>query len=210
VAVGRSGGRAVREGLLIASAIAGGAVPLDAQLSVRVAVGAQYSSALVHDSIVTPFTVQPALAPALALAVVAPLQHGWAVQAMLDGSSSQLERHDVSGATTDLGRVGAAAFTVGLRHRVRGRFAAAGAVGALKYFPSDEQGIFRSGSGPLAGLGMLTVDYQVTTGPGAGFALEARYDVHAFTTPALQQEGFTSSQLVHRVSLSLRAGTGRP
>jgi hypothetical protein len=201
---------AVREGLLIASALAGGAVPLDAQLSVRVSAGVRYSSALVHDSIVTPLSVQPAPAPALAISVVAPLQHGWAVQAMLDGSSSEVVRHDANGATTDLGRVGAASFTVGLQHRVRGSFAATGAVGALKYFPSDEQGIFRLGSGPLAGLGMLTVEYRLPLAPRAGLALEARYDIHAFTTPALEQEGFTSSQTVHRVSLSLRVGAGRP
>jgi hypothetical protein len=209
MAVGRSGGRAVREGLLIAAALAGWAVPLDAQLSVRISAGVRYSSALVHDSIVTPFAVRPALAPALACTVVAPLQRGWAVQAMLDGSSSQLVRRDAGGSTTDLGRLSTATFTVGLRHRVRARFAATGAVGALKYFPSEDRGIFRLGSGPLAGVGMLALDYRPPLGANVGLAVEARYDVHAFTTPALEQEGFASPQLVHRVSLSLRAGAGR-
>lgn len=196
--------------MLLLAALAGLASPLGAQLSLRISAGVRYSSALVHDSIVTPFTVRPALAPALACTAVAPLQHGWAVQATLDGSSSQMVRREASGAATDLGRLSAATFTVGLRHRVRGGLTAAGAVGALKYFPSDERGIFRLGNGPLAGLGSLTVDYRVPLGAGLGLAVEARYDVHAFTTPALDQEGFGSSQLVHRVSLSLRAGGGRP
>jgi hypothetical protein len=182
----------------------------EAQLSLRVSAGVRYSSPLVHDSIVTPFDVRPALAPAVAVTIAAPLRHGWAVQATLDGSSSQLVRHDAGGATAELGRLTAATFAVGLRRRLPAGLAAAGAVGALKYFPADETGIFRLGSGPLAGLGVVTLDYHLPLGGRARLAFEARYDVHRFTTPALDEEGFTSARTVQRVSLSLRMGTRIP
>jgi hypothetical protein len=46
-------------------------------------------------------------------------------------------------------------------------------------------------------------------GKKLGFAVEARYDIHGFTTPALRDEGFTSARAVHRVTLSIRANTRR-
>jgi hypothetical protein len=179
----------------------------EAQLSLRVSAGIRYSSTLVHDSIVAPFDVRAALAPAVALTITAPLERGWAAQATFDGSSSHLVRHDAGGATADLGRLTAATVAVGLRRRLPAGFAAAAAVGALKYFPADETGIFRLGSGPLAGLGVLTLDYRLPLGGRARLALEVRYDVHRFSTPALDEEGFTSARTVQRVSLSLRTGT---
>jgi len=51
----------------IASGLLSAAGGLRAQLSLHAALGARYSSALVHDSIVAPFDLRPAMAPALAI-----------------------------------------------------------------------------------------------------------------------------------------------
>lgn len=167
----------------------------------------RYSSALVHDSIVTPFSVLPGLAPTVTLAARTPLRGRWSVEAMLDGSTSQLERRDPNGATANLGRLTAVSLTIGLERRIRERLAATLGVGALRYSPATESGIFRSGAGALAGLGALTLEYRL--GSRFPLAVAARYDVHAFSTPALQDEGFGSPRAVHRLAITLRAATGR-
>src|SRR5207302_10793315 len=137
---------------------------LPAQLLVRAALGARYTSTLVHDSIVTPFDVRPALAPALAVTAATPVGERWTAQATLDFSSSTLERHDVGGGTTRLGRVSTLAFTVGLRRPLAAGFAASLGVGGVKYFPANATGIFRQGSGAIAGLGAITVEYAPAAG----------------------------------------------
>lgn len=177
--------------------------PLRAQLSLQPSLGLRYTSAMVRDAIVTPLTVRPALAPTLAVTVTTPLQRGWGGQATLDVATSMLERHDADGTTTDLGRLSTLAFTVGVRRGVAaGLFVAAGA-GGLKYFPARESGIFREGSS-LAGLGMVTVEYAPAAVARYGLAVQARYDVHRFITPALRSEGFDSPRTVHRVALAAR------
>ena len=81
-------------------------------------------------------------------------------------------------------------------------------VGGLKYLPSEEIGIFREGGGAIAPLGVVSVLYGLPVGARnkpRPLWLEARYDIHGFTTAALKNDGFTASQIVHRVALLLRA-----
>jgi hypothetical protein len=182
---------------------------MPAQLAVEVAAGARYSTALVHDSIVAPFDVQAALAPVVAVVVTRPLEHRWAAQLTLDFSTSTVRRHNAGCSTVSLGRVSTAAFIVGLERRLFAGLSARIGVGGLKYFPGETTGIFRSGSGSIAGLGALAISHALPIGSHFGFAVEARYDVHGFTTPALREEGFTSARPVHRVALTIRARRGR-
>jgi hypothetical protein len=176
-----------------------------AQVSLKPSVGLRYTSTLVHDSIVAPFDVRPALAPVVALALATPLEPGWTFEAALDFSTAGLERHDADGRTAGLGRVSTFTFTVGVRRRFGGGFTAAVGAGGIKDVPAEATGIFRAGASPVAALVALSIDYALPLAPRAGLALEARYDVHGFTTPALRAEGFASSRLVHRVALGLRA-----
>ena len=181
---------------------------LTGQVAVEVSAGARYSSALVRDSIVTPFTVRSALAPAVAVTVTRPLERGWAAQVTLDFSTSALQRHDADGSSIAFGRVSTAAFIVGLERRLPAGFFTRIGIGGLKYIPSENSGMFRLGSGSIAGLGALALGHPLPLGRRYRFAVEARYDVHAFTTPALRDEGFDSPQPVHRVTLTIRAGRG--
>jgi hypothetical protein len=176
--------------------------PLAAQLACTLAFGARAGSALVRDSIVRPFAVRPALAPAVALTVGTPLDRRWTVQATVDLSTAGFARHDAGGSTTDLGHVTTVAFTVGLARHLPAGFDAAAGVGGLKYLPAADAGIFRAGGGAVAPLGALTLSHAVPLARRLAVAL--RYDVHGFITPALRDEGFTSSRTVQRVALALR------
>jgi hypothetical protein len=100
------------------------------------------------------------------------------------------------------------AFTVGLRRPLPAGFAAAVGVGGLKYLPAEATGIFRQGSGAVAGLGAITVEYTPAAGARYGLGVQAHYDVHRFATLALRSEGFDSPRLVHRVMLAVCAGWG--
>jgi len=180
---------------------------LIAQLSLQLGVGARYSSTLVSDSIVAPFDVRPALAPVVAATLAERHEHGWVPTVTLDFSTSNLQRHDADGTTASLSQVTTIAFTVGLTRPLPGGFSAGIGVGGLKYLPSEDTGIFQSGSGAIAGLGALTLGHPLPIG-GQRFTLAARYDIHGFTTPALEDEGFHGLRAVHRVALTLRTAWG--
>jgi len=182
--------------------------PVSGQLAVAVAAGVRYTSTLVHDSIVAPFDVRAALAPTVAVTLATPFERGWAAQATFDFSTSDVRRHDPDGSSVDLGRVSTAAFSVGVLRRLPAGLVARIGGGGLKYLPSERSGIFRSGSGSIAGLGALALSHALPVGKRYHLALEARYDVHGFTTPALRDEGFGSARVVHGVALSVRADAG--
>lgn len=193
--------------LALAAVLWLGAVPLGAQVAVRVSAGARHTTTLVRDSIVTAFDVRPAIAPTIGVAFELPEHRGWAPGVMLDASWSELRRHDAGG-TADLGGVTTFAFTVGLRRALPAGVSAGVRVGALQYLPSREAGVFRDGPGtpfPVAGLALRY-------GPPAlqRFAVEVRYDVHRFTTSALQDAGFDGSRTVHRVALVINADVSSP
>jgi hypothetical protein len=181
---------------------------LTGQVTVEIAAGARYSTALVRDSIVTRFDVGPALAPMVAVTLATLLERGWGAHATVDFSTSGLRRHDADGSSVAFGRVSTAAFIVGLERRLPAGFSARIGIGGLKCIPRDKSGIFRLGGGSVAGLGALALGYAWPGGGRYSLAVEARYDVHGFTTPALRDEGFTSPQIVHRVALTLRASRG--
>lgn len=179
---------------------------LSAQLSLQPSFGIRYTSTLVHDAIVAPLDVRPAIAPVLALAAAAPLQGKWSAEATADVSWSTVERHE-QGATVELGTLTALALQLGVRRQLASRLSGRVSIGALKYFASDRIGMFREGTGvfPLGGAALsygLPLSFALRWGVG----LEARYDLHQFITAALRAQGFTSSRTVHRVAIGVRFG----
>jgi len=183
---------------------------LPAQVSVHLSVGARYTTTLVRDSIVTNFSVRPAIAPALALTVGTPIDTTgkWTVEAILDWSHGDLVRHDQDGSTQSLGGLGTLGLSVGMRRHLRSWLSARVSLGALKYLPASETGIFSLGSGSLSPLGGLAVEAAPPFGARWGLAFETRVDLHRFITPALRVEGFQDSRPVVRVALGVRAGLG--
>jgi hypothetical protein len=203
MAVGRSDGRTVGPVVVIACVVLAVYPPtrLTAQVSFHIALGARYSSTLVHDSLVTPLDLRPALAPALLVSLRDELRPGWSADATLDVSPSGLRRHETGG-SFDVGSVTAVAFTVGLRRHFAPGASARLGVGGLRYLAS-QTGVFREGSGGVFPLGTVAATYAVG---GHGLELEARYDVHQFITPALRTEGFSGSRPVHRLAILVRIG----
>ena len=179
---------------------------LTAQVSFHVALGARYSSALVHDSIVTSVDLQPAIAPALLVAVRQVLSARLSADITLDVAPTGLRRHEAGG-SFDAGSVTTAAFTVGLRRALPWGLSGRAGFGALRYLGASD-GVFREGSGGLFPLGTLAVAIAPPS-LSRRLELEARYDVHRFITPALRSDGFTGARPVHRLALLVRLGWGR-
>jgi hypothetical protein len=176
---------------------------LPAQVSLHAGLGARYSSALVHDSIVVPVDIQPAIGPALTLAVSERTRGAWTPDATLDVSFSALQRHE-NGATSKVVSLTTIGFTVGFAHAIKTGLAARVGLGAIKYLPSEETGLFRDGSG-ITALGAASVQWLPTPTSTRGIGVTLRYDIHGFTTPALHTEGFTTRQVVHRLFFGISA-----
>ena len=179
---------------------------LTAQVSFHVALGARYSSALVHDSIGTPVDLRPTIAPAFLVAARQVLNPRWSADITLDVAPSGLRRHETGG-SFDAGSVTTAAFTVGLRRALPWGLSGRAGFGALRYLGASD-GVFREGSGGLFPLGTLAVAIAPPSLSRRRVELEARYDVHRFITPALRSDGFTGARPVHRLALLVRLGWG--
>jgi len=194
--------------IILAAALPLGRLP--AQVAVHLSAGARYTTTLVRDSIVTTFSVRPALAPALALTVGTPIDTTgkWTVEAIIDWSHSDLVRHDQGGSTQSLGGLGTIGVSVGMRRHLSSWLSARASVGGLKYLPASQSGIFSLGSGSLFALGGLALQAEPPFGARWGLAVETRLDLHRFITPALRVEGFQDSRPVVRVALGVRAGLG--
>lgn len=184
--------------------------PLTAQIAIGVSAGARYTTTLVSDSIVTRFSVRPAIAPALALTIGTPIDTTgkWTVEAILDWSHSDLVRHDQDGSTQSLGGLGTLGVSVGMRRHLLSWLSARASLGALKYLPASQTGIFSLGGGSLSPLGGLAVEAAPPFGARWDLAFETRLDLHQFITPALRAEGFQDSRRVVRLALGVRAGLG--
>lgn len=198
-AVKRLGGWSVRATIPLVVVLTGYPTNrLTAQVSFHIAAGLRYTTTMVHDSIVSPFDLRPALAPALLLSVRDQLRPGWAADVTLDLTHAGLRRHETTG-TFDAGSFTAIAFTVGLRHTVKPHVTARVAAGGLKY-AADEAGVFRQGTGGLFPIAALAATYAINR-----FEVDARYDVHRFSTPALRSVGFTDARPVHRFTVTVSA-----
>ena len=175
-----------------------------AQVTVSASLGARYTSPLVRDSIVNSFDVRAALAPTATVAAGLPLRAPWTAELALDLSTSGVARHDPDGTVAPVTHLTTLAVGVTLARVLRHGFTVRGGVGGLKYLPSERIGIFRDGAGGVVPFGQVAVAWMPPVALARRFAVEARYDLHRFLTPALRNEGFTSSRTIHRVAVALR------
>jgi hypothetical protein len=175
-----------------------------AQVSLHVGLGARYSSNLVHDSIVTPLDVRPAIGPALALSADLPLAGPWQLELLADLGTSPLERHDADGSTAEITRLWALGLAVGLRRQLHPWLDGRLAIGALSYLPAHAVGLFSAGSGGVLPYGTLAFDAAPQALARHHLALEVAGDLHKFLTPALRNAGFTDSRVVYRISAGVR------
>ena len=181
-----------------------GVSPLAAQVSFHAGLGARYSSTLVHDSIVTPLDVRPAVGPALAVSADLPLAGPWQLELLADLGTSPLQRHDADGSTATITRLWTLGLAVGLRRHLHPWLDGRCAIGALSYLPAHSVGLFSNGSGGVMPYGTLAFDAAPAALARHRLALELAGDLHKFLTPALRSAGFTDSRVVYRISAGVR------
>lgn len=190
----------MRRTLLLVLLVAPARVP--AQLSFTVSAGARYSTVLVHDQIVTPFAVRPALAPAFSVTAAMPLDSPWNVAAVFDLSTSEVRREDQDGSTHPITHLTTAALGLGLSRTLKPWLDGSLRIGVLKYFPSQDLGLFQDG-GPYFPFAQVAFDLRPPFASRYGVGLEVRADAHKFITDALRVEGFSDSRAVARWALAV-------
>jgi hypothetical protein len=179
---------------------------LEAQLDYTARVGVTWATPLVRDDIIEEIEVQQKLAPTLAFGASLPFSPGYQAGLEVALTSSGYEASETSG-STDLGTVSTGSLTLGLHGRMSGDLYWRAGVGLLGYFPKDERGIFLQGGTTrfLAGAG---IDYRRPAFSNLDLMGSLRYDFHRFTTDELESRGFTQSQGVQRISVTVGIARG--
>jgi hypothetical protein len=172
-----------------------------AQVSVRLSLGARYSTILVHDSIEVPIDLKPTIAPALQVSVRDTLRGPWTGEATLDLSPAKLKREE-SGTATAVASFTAIALTVGVRRETRAGIAARFGIGGLVYL-TDESSVFQRGNGGVFPLVALGTTYAPPFGSRHRLEVGLSYDLHRFITPALRTVGYARLRPVHRIALTV-------
>jgi hypothetical protein len=172
-----------------------------AQTDYYARLGVTWSSTLVSDRVIQDLEVRPSLAPTLALGAAlafAPTSRA-GLEATLTTSGYHLRELD---GDSDLGTLRTVALLLGIDGTIRGRLGWRGGVGLLRYWPTEDEGLFQRGGTTrfLIGGG---VDYRPPLMRRWDLMMSLRYDFHRFITEELKARGFSGGQGVHRVSASI-------
>jgi hypothetical protein len=186
--------------------LAAGAAPVHAQASYFARLGAVGASRLLRDFVTSPITVRQSIAPMLSVGGSLPVGPG--VRAGLEATIASGSFHSTEdGVDTDLGTLRTGSLTAFLEGPVVQRLRWHAGFGGITYWPADETGIFARGGTTrfLAGAG---ADYRFPLNPRWDVIASARYDYHRFSTEELEARGFSHTQVVNRVSLSVGIARG--
>jgi hypothetical protein len=178
-----------------------------AQTDYYARLGVTFATDLVTDNIVQDIATQQSLAPTLAFGVSLPIAPGYS--AGLETALSTSGYHSTEAdQETDLGNLATGSVLLNLEGPIRHRASWRAGIGLISYLPSDDSGIFLSGGTTrfLAGAGF---DYRPPLLTHWDLMVSLRYDFHRFSTDELDARGFTGSQGVQRVSLSLGLARAR-
>lgn len=182
--------------------VCAGAAPVRAQTEYFARVGAVGSSNLLRDRGLGNITVRPSIAPMLALGASLPLgPRGYRLG--LEGSVASGKFHSTAaGSDTELGTLRTATLLLQLQGPIVPSLRWMVGLGGIRYWPKDERGIFLLGGTTrfLAGAG---ADYRRPVLPRWDLVTSLRYDFHRFITDQLEARGFSQTQGVSRVSLSI-------
>lgn len=193
--------------LLLALLLPAGVTTLHAQLEYHARLGVVGAGKLLRDVIVDEITVRQSIAPMVALGASLPLgARGYRVGLEGTLASGKFHRSE-SGSDTDLGTLRTATLQLGLDGPLYRTLRWHVSAGGIKYWPSDDEGIFREGgtSRFLAGGG---ADYRRPVLPRWDLMASVSYDYHRFSTDELDARGFSQTQGVSRISLSVGLSGG--
>lgn len=194
--------------LILALLLPAGAGALAAQTDYYARVGAIGAGNLLRDVIVSEITVRQSIAPMLALGASVPIAPRYRVGLEASFSSGGFHSEE-GGDETDLGTLRTGSLLLNLEGPITARIRWRAGLGGIMYWPADEEGIFAQGGATrlLAGGG---VDYRRPVLARWDLMASARYDYHRFTTDELDLRGFSNSQGVSRISLSVGLARSLP
>jgi hypothetical protein len=192
---------------LLLLALAGSVTVLHAQLDYNARLGVTWATALVHDDVINEIEVRQNLAPTLVLGAALPIAPLYRAGLELALATSGYQSREAGGTTVDLGTLRTGAITLGLDGPVSGGLRWRAGVGLLRYLPTEDQGIFLLGGTTrfLAGAG---IDYRHPIMAHWDLMASLRYDFHRFTTSQLEARGFSQSQGVQRIGVTIGLARG--
>lgn len=181
-------------------------MPAAGQGFVRLSAGVTGSSPFVKDFIDGPVNSKQTIAPTGVLLVGWRLPSGYRLG--IEGRYARgTWRVDDNGTKDDLGRL----TTVGIALVADGPIAGAlrweGAAGKLHYSPAQQIGMFSRGGVSRWMLGG-GVTWHRPIAPALDLILGARYDFHGFNNAKLESVGYSRSQWVHRLGLTVGVERG--
>lgn len=181
--------------------------PLTAQVTWNARLGATYTTTMVTDQLAgQPVKLRPTIAPTLIGEALLPLRTRTPMQgsAELQFTTATLQSHQGS-ATTRVAGMRTFTLTAGVRGRLVAPLQWRAGIGFVSYATSEKAGVFQGGA-PLRPAASAALSYERRLTPTLHLSGLLRYDVHGFTTAQLKSNGFTGSQTVHRVTLSVGVG----
>lgn len=174
-------------------------VPGAAQEFYHARLGVTGATSLVTDRIINTIDVRQNFAPTVLIGASLPVAQD--VNASLEVSLATGSFDAEEGAASQsLGTVRTMTATLGAEGRLTWNLRWRAGLGIIRYWPSEDQGIFRRG-GPTDFVLTGGVDYTRQLSDDWAVLGGVRYDYHRFTTEELQARGFSQSQQVHRVGL---------
>jgi hypothetical protein len=181
--------------------------PAHSQLDYYARLGLTASTKLLSDNVVQEIETRPDLAPTLALGASLPIAPAYSAGLEASITSSGYQSSE-QGVDTDLGTLRTGSVLLNLAGPVWQRVGWRAGAGLIRYFPSEDQGIFLQGGTTrfLAGAGL---DYRPRLSSNWEFMVSLRYDFHRFTTEELEARNFSGHQGVQRVSASIGLARGR-
>ncbi len=193
--------------LLLTVALAAGAPALQAQVDYNARVGVTWATRLLRDDVINEIEVRQKLAPTLVLGASLPIAPLYRAGLELALATSGYRSKEAGGTTVDLGTVRTGAVTLGLEGPVSRGFRWHAGVGLLRYLPTEDTGIFFRGGTTrfLAGAG---IDYRRPILTQWDLMASLRYDFHRFTTDELEARGFSQSQGVQRIGVTIGLARG--
>jgi hypothetical protein len=181
-----------------------GIAALHSQVDYNVRLGLTVATKLLRDVVIQQIEVRQNLAPTLALGASLPISPLY--RAGLEATLATSGYHSTEGnGETDLGTLRTGTVALMLNGPIWQRVRWLAGAGIIRYWPTENSGIFLSGGTGrfLAAVGM---DYRPPLLAQWGPTVSLRYDFHRFTTNELKARGFSGTEGVQRVSVSIGLG----
>jgi hypothetical protein len=194
--------------LLVVLAVAASPLPASAQLSLRLGAGATLGNSLVskatlYDDVVS---LKTGVAPTLLVGVGYPIAPRYQLVAEARLASGSLTATTEAGEsdlgslrTTSVALLAEGPLPYHLRFQVGG--------GVIKYSPAEAAGVFADDA-PMKPMVTAGLGWVRTLRPGLDLTAGARWDLHEFTTDALQRRGWSLAQRVHRLAITVGIARG--